>query len=68
VGFSAQGGNSEDTLFAFRIIYVTIPTLAMIGAYLGIRGFRLDRETQAELQAEIEARDSRSTEDNRSTQ
>ena len=67
VGFSAQGGNSEDTLFAFRIIYVTIPTLAMIGAYLGIRGFRLDRETQAELQAEIEARDSALSEDNRST-
>ena len=57
VGFSAQGGNSEETLTAFRIIYVLIPTLAMIGAYLGIRGFRLDKDTQARLRSEIEARD-----------
>ena len=57
VGFSAQGGNSAETLDAFRIIYVLIPTLAMIGAYLGIRGFRLDRDTQAKLRSEIENRD-----------
>ena len=68
VGFNAQGGNSEETLSAFRMIYVAVPTLAMIGAYLGIRGFRLDKETQAELQAELEARDGGPTQLDRSTQ
>lgn len=57
VGFSAQGGNSEETLQSFRLIYVLVPTLAMVGAYLGIRGFRLDEGAQAELRSEIEARD-----------
>ncbi len=61
VGFNAQGGNSAETLDAFRIIYVLIPTLAMIGAYLGIRGFRLDQHAQAELRSEIEARDNPQT-------
>ena len=32
VGFNAQGGNSAETLDAFRIIYVAVPALAMIGA------------------------------------
>jgi Na+/melibiose symporter-like transporter len=59
VGFNAQGGNSEDTLFAFRIIYVAVPTLAMLGAYFGIRGFHLDQDAQADLRSEIEARDAR---------
>jgi Na+/melibiose symporter-like transporter len=57
VGFSAQGGNSTETLESFRIIYVAVPALAMIGAYLGIRGFRLDREEQARLQRVLESRD-----------
>jgi Na+/melibiose symporter-like transporter len=57
IGFNAQGDNSDDTLFAFRIIYVLVPTLAMVGAYLGIRGFRLDQKAQTELKERIEARD-----------
>ena len=59
VGFDAQGGNSAETLSSFRIIYVVLPALAMIGAYLGIRGFRLDREEQSRLQRAIETRDAR---------
>ena len=57
VGFDAQGGNSDATLLSFRIIYVAVPALAMIGAYLGIRGFTLGQSEQAELKAQIEARD-----------
>jgi Na+/melibiose symporter-like transporter len=57
IGFDAQGGNSPETLLSFRIIYVVVPTLAMIAAYLGIRGFKLDRTEQSALQARIEARD-----------
>jgi GPH family glycoside/pentoside/hexuronide:cation symporter len=57
IGFSAQGSNPDDTLFAFRIIYVLVPVLAMIAAYLGIRGFRLDEAEQSALQARIQARD-----------
>ncbi len=57
VGFNAQGDNSDAALLSFRIIYVTIPALAMIGAYLGIRGFKLGQTEQSELQARIEARD-----------
>ncbi len=57
VGFDAQGDNSEETKFAFRMIYLVVPTLAMILAYVFIRGFKLDAEQQRELQAQIEARD-----------
>ncbi|MGE0621559.1 MAG: MFS transporter [Pseudomonadales bacterium] len=56
VGFSAQGGNSAEALSSFRIIYVVVPALAMIGAYLGIRGFRLDREEQSRLQRLIDSK------------
>jgi Na+/melibiose symporter-like transporter len=58
VGFDAQGGNSEDTEFAFRLIYVVVPTVAMALAYFFIRGFKLDQAEQEELQAQIAARDS----------
>ena len=54
VGFNAAGGNSPEALESFRIIYVTIPALAMIGAYLGIRGFRLDKARQEELQRALQ--------------
>jgi len=57
VGFDAQGDNSEETKFAFRMIYVIVPTLAMILAYVFIRGFKLDESEQRELQAQIVARD-----------
>ncbi len=57
VGFDAQGGNSEDTLFSFRLIYVVVPTLAMVLAYVFIKDFKLDEKQQRELQAQIEARD-----------
>ena len=57
VGFSAQGGNSEETQFAFRMIYVVVPTVAMILAYVFIRDFKLNEEQQRELQAQIAARD-----------
>lgn len=57
VGFSAQGDNSAQALSSFRIIYVAVPVLAMVGAYLGIRGFRLDRDEQSRLRSEIESRD-----------
>jgi Na+/melibiose symporter-like transporter len=57
VGFDAQGDNSEETKFAFRMIYVIVPTLAMILAYVFIRGFKLNESEQQELQAQIVARD-----------
>ena len=57
VGFSAKGNNTEETLFAFRMIYVIIPTIAMIGAYVTIRGFKLDQAEQQTLQAQITARE-----------
>ena len=57
VGFDAQGGNSEETLFSFRLIYVVVPTLAMVLAYVFIKDFKLDEKQQRELQAQIEARD-----------
>jgi GPH family glycoside/pentoside/hexuronide:cation symporter len=57
VGFSAQGGNSDEALTAFRVIYVLVPVLAMIAAYLSIRGFALDRSAQLALQAQLDARD-----------
>jgi GPH family glycoside/pentoside/hexuronide:cation symporter len=57
VGFNAQGGNTEETKFAFRMIYVIVPSAAMILAYVFIRGFKLNEEQQRELQAQIEARD-----------
>ncbi len=57
VGFDAQGGNTEETLFAFRMIYLVVPVLAMLGAYFSIRGFKLDAAEQADLQAQIAARD-----------
>ncbi|MEM8769232.1 MAG: MFS transporter [Pseudomonadota bacterium] len=57
VGFSAQGGNSAETLDWFRIIYVAVPVAAMVGAYLGIRGFRLDAKAQEALQAQLAERD-----------
>jgi GPH family glycoside/pentoside/hexuronide:cation symporter len=58
VGFDAQGGNSADTEFAFRLIYVIVPTAAMIMAYVFIRGFKLTQSQLEELQAQIAARDS----------
>lgn len=57
VGFDAQGGNTDAALVSFRVIYVLVPVLAMLGAFLGIRGFQLDRTEQGRLQAEISARD-----------
>lgn len=57
VGFDAQGGNSDDTRLAFRMIYLTVPVLAMVLAYVSIRGFRLDQHEQAALRAKIAARD-----------
>ncbi|MEM7016883.1 MAG: MFS transporter, partial [Pseudomonadota bacterium] len=53
VGFDAQGNNSEETLNSFRIIYVLVPVLAMAGAYIAIRGFKLDKSQQEALQAQI---------------
>jgi Na+/melibiose symporter-like transporter len=58
VGFDAQGGNSEETKFAFRVIYLTIPVIAMALAYFAIRGFRLDQAEQKILQEQIESRNS----------
>ncbi|MBK79828.1 MAG: hypothetical protein CMQ43_02770 [Gammaproteobacteria bacterium] len=57
VGFDARGGNGEDTLLAFRMIYLTVPVLAMVLAYFAIRGFGLGQREQAELRARIAARD-----------
>ena len=57
IGFDAQGDNTQDVLFSFRIVYVLVPVLAMIAAYLGIRGFRLDAQEQAELRAQLHKRD-----------
>lgn len=59
VGFDAQGSNSDEALTAFRWIYVTVPAISMILAYLAIRGFRLDEAEQQALQQEIQARQSR---------
>ncbi len=56
VGFNAQGSNSEETLASFRLIYVVVPAMAMIGAYLVIRGFKLDKTVQETLQAQIASR------------
>ena len=53
----AQGNNSEETEFAFRMIYVVVPVLSMMLAYLSIRGFKLDVAEQEKLQAQITARD-----------
>ncbi len=53
VGFNAQGGNSSETLDWFRIIYVVVPVLGMLGAYLGIRGFKLDKAEQQALQRQL---------------
>jgi Na+/melibiose symporter-like transporter len=60
VGFDAQGNNSEETEFAFRMIYVVVPVIAMGLAYLSIRGFKLDVTAQENLQAQIAARDASS--------
>lgn len=57
VGFDAQGGNAEEAKFAFRMIYVIVPTAAMALAYFFIRGFKLDQAEQEALQAQIAARD-----------
>jgi Na+/melibiose symporter-like transporter len=57
VGFDAQGNNGEDAKFAFRMIYVIVPTVGMALAYYFIRGFKLDHAEQEELQAQIAARD-----------
>ena len=57
VGFDAQGTNSEETKFAFRMVYVVVPTIAMVLAYWFIRGFKLDEQQQRELQRQIEERD-----------
>ena len=57
VGFDAQGGNAEEAKFAFRMIYVVVPTVSMAAAYFFIRGFKLDQSEQEELQAQIAARD-----------
>ncbi|MCZ6656013.1 MAG: MFS transporter [Gammaproteobacteria bacterium] len=57
VGFDAQGDNSEEVKFAFRMIYVVVPVFAMALAYLSIRGFKLDVTEQENLQAQIAARD-----------
>jgi Na+/melibiose symporter-like transporter len=57
IGFDAQGGNSEETLFAFRLTYLIVPVLAMLLAYLSIRGFRLDQATQQALRDELRRRD-----------
>ncbi len=56
VGFDAQGGNSEDAKFAFRMIYLTIPVIAMALAYFAIRGFSLDEAEQQILQEQIKSR------------
>tara|TARA_A100001037_G_C14952829_1_gene545798 strand:- start:113 stop:904 length:792 start_codon:yes stop_codon:yes gene_type:complete len=58
VGFDAQGANSEETKFAFRMVYVVVPTIAMVLAYWFIKGFKLDEDQQRELQRRIEERDS----------
>ncbi len=63
VGFDAQGNNSEETKFAFRMIYLVVPVGAMALAYLSIRGFKLDVTEQEKLQAQIVARDSASSRD-----
>jgi Na+/melibiose symporter-like transporter len=39
------------------MIYVVVPTVAMILAYVFIRDFKLNEEQQRELQAQIAARD-----------
>lgn len=57
VGFDAQGDNSADTQFAFRMIYLTVPVLAMLMAFAAIRGFSLDQSEQAALRRKIAARD-----------
>lgn len=57
VGFDAQGGNSEDAKFAFRMIYLVVPVMAMILAYVFIRGFKLDEAEQRALQSRIAMRD-----------
>ncbi len=57
VGFDAQGQNSAETLEAFRMVYVFVPVLAMVAAYLAIRKFSLDRKEQERLQAELKERD-----------
>ncbi|NIP15023.1 MAG: MFS transporter [Pseudomonadales bacterium] len=57
VGFDAQGGNPEEAKFAFRMIYLVVPVVAMILAYVFIRGFRLDEAEQRALQSQIERRD-----------
>ncbi len=57
MGFDAQGNNTEEAEFAFRMIYVIVPVVSMILAYLFIRGFKLDVTEQEKLQAQITARD-----------
>ncbi len=57
VGFDPKGNNSEETEFAFRLIYIVVPVLSMLLAYLSIRGFKLDVTEQKKLQAQIASRD-----------
>lgn len=61
VGFDAQGQNTEETRFAFRLIYLTVPVAAMVLAYFAIRGFTLDQTQQAELRQRIVERDAAAT-------
>ena len=53
IGFDPTGGNTEETLMWFRAVYVVIPALSMLGAYLTIRSFRLDKSAQRALQAKL---------------
>ncbi len=39
------------------MIYVVVPVLSMMFAYLSIRGFKLDVAEQEKLRAQITARD-----------
>ncbi|SVD87499.1 uncharacterized protein METZ01_LOCUS440353, partial [marine metagenome] len=41
---------------AFRMIYLTIPVIAMALAYFAIRGFSLDEAEQQILQEQIKSR------------
>ena len=57
VGFDAQGDNTDATRAAFRLIYVSVPVIAMVLAWFAIRGFDLDEAVQRKLQADLAARD-----------
>ena len=58
-GFDAAGGtiNGDDELFGLRFLFSTLPSVFYIAGALIVWGYPLDATAQAEIRADIDARD-----------